>query len=121
MTRRISDILAERITTAIGRLPVLEAARDQIDWEITPALLPRGQGLVLAYMVAVSLPVPGTVENDKVLYMAPLDDPDADQETVSSLVWGLYQRCQAENDARRDAMNTQANGHRESPGGLILP
>jgi hypothetical protein len=120
---RISEGLAQKIVEAVTALPVLETARAQVDWEIAPALIPdRKTGeLMLAYMVAVSLPVPGSVENDKVLYMAPLDDPDAGQEAVASLVQFLYDKCQAENDARRAAMNTQANGHRESPGGLILP
>lgn len=117
---RISDLLAQRIVTAIGKLPILETARGHVDWEVTPALLPRAGDLTLAYMVAVSIPMTGSL-TDKVLYMAPLDDPDADEEKVFALVWGLYQQCQAENDARRTAMNTQANGHRESPGGLILP
>lgn len=115
---RISDLLARRVIDAIVSFPVLEKAKGEVDWEITPALLPhRGDGLVLAYMVAVSVPVPGSVEGDKVLYMAPLDDPDASQEAVFKLVWGLYRQCQAECDARR----AQLNGHRESPGGLILP
>lgn len=114
---RISDILGGRIAVAIGELPVLSVIREQIDWEIAPALLPRGGGMVLAYMVAVSLPVPGSAEGDKVLYMAPLDDPDASQETVSSLVEGLYLKAQREADQRR----AQLNGHRETPGGLAVP
>lgn len=114
---RISDTLARRVTTAIESLPVLAVTREQIDWEIAPALLPRGGGMVLAYMVAVSLPVPGSVEGDKVLYMAPLDDPGATQETVSALVEGLYLKAQQETDQRRSGLN----GHRESPGGLALP
>jgi hypothetical protein len=114
---RISDVLAQRIIIAIEALPVLSVVRDQIDWEIAPALLPRGAGMVLAYMVAVSLPVPGSVEGDKVLYMAPLDDPDASQDTVTSLVEGLYLKAQQEVDQR----HAQLNGHRESPGGLVLP
>jgi len=118
---RISDLLAQRVVAAIESFPVLEKAKGEVDWEVTPALLPRAGDLTLAYMVAVSVPVPGSLGKDKVLYMAPLDDPDADQEKVFALVWGLYQQCQAENDVRRTAMNTQSNGHRESPGGLILP
>lgn len=98
---RISDVLAARITSAIEALPVLSAVRDQVDWEIAPALLPRGAGMVLAYMVAVSLPVPGSLEGDKVLYMAPLDDPDAGQAQVSALVEGLYLKAQQETDQRR--------------------
>jgi len=114
VTRRISDVLGERVTEAIKAMPVLEVAREQVDWEITPALLPvpGTSDLMLAYMVAVSIPVPGSVGGDKVLYMAPLDDPDAPQEKVSALVWDLYQRCQAENDERRAQIGAQANGHR---------
>lgn len=112
---RISDLLSSRIVTAIEALPVLAVARDSVNWEITPALMPGGGGLVLAYMVAVSLPVPGSLEGDRVLYMAPLDDPDASQEKVSALVRSLYDRCQAEADERQAAVRTAANGHRQHP------
>lgn len=118
---RISDALGAKVITAIEALPVLAVARQQIDWEIAPALLPRGDGMVLAYMVAVCIPVPGSVEGDKVLYMAPLDDPDASQEKVSALVGGLWSRAQGESDQRRAHLNASSNGHRESPGGLIVP
>lgn len=118
---RISDVLAERINTAISSLIVLQAVRSQIDWEIAPALLPRGGGMILAYMVAVSLPVPGSVEGDRVLYMAPLDDPSADQDAVNDLVESLYLKVQKEADDRRAQVSAASNGHRQSPGGLIVP
>jgi hypothetical protein len=118
---RISDILGERVTAAIEALPVLSVIRQRVDWEIAPALLPRGDGMVLAYMVAVSLPVPGSVEADKVLYMAPLDDPDASQETVSALVESLYLRAQQEADQRRYQLAGQSGGHGGTPGELALP
>lgn len=114
---RISDILGQRVVIAIEALPVLAVTRDQIDWEIAPALLPRGGGMVLAYMVAISLPVPGSIEGDKVLYMTPLEDPDADQEQVSALVEGLYLKAQQEADQRR----AHLNGGRQSSGGLAMP
>jgi hypothetical protein len=118
---RISEVLATRIAAAIEALPVLSVVREGIDWEIAPALLPRGGGMVLAYMVAVSLPVPGSAEGDNVLYVAPLDDPHASQEAVSDLVEALYLRAQRECDDRRAAITAHSNGHRESPGGLALP
>lgn len=123
MPYRISDVIAGKVTAAIESIPVLQVTRDEIGWEITPALLPdRAGGMNLAYMVAVSVPLdPGSVQKDHVLYMTPLADPDADQGNVNTLVYGLYQRCQAEVDERRAQVSAQANGHRESPGGLILP
>jgi hypothetical protein len=122
VTRRISDVLGERVVEAIKAMPVLAAAREQVDWEVTPMLMPDGSGdLLLAYMIAISVPVPGSVQGDRVLYMAPLNDPDASQEEVSAFVWKLYRDCQAEGDARRQQVNAQANGHRASPGGLITP
>ncbi len=111
---RISDLLISRVTAAIEALPVLSVIRQAIDWEIAPALMPGQGGLVLAYMVAVSLPV-GSLNGDKVLYMAPLDDPDASQEKVSALVRSLYDKCQAEADERQAAVRTAANGHRKHP------
>lgn len=122
VTRRISDILGERVVEAINAMPVLAAAREQVDWEVTPTLVPdREGGLLLAYMVAISVPVPGSVQGDRVLYMGPLEDPDASQSLVNAFVWKLYRDCQAESDARRQQVSAQANGHRTSPGGLITP
>jgi hypothetical protein len=116
---RISDAIAAKVAAAIESIPVLQVIRDEIGWEITPALLPdRAGGMTLAYMVAVSLPLdPGSVQKDHVLYMTSLADPDADQGNVNTLVYGLYQRCQNEADERR----ARSNGHRETPGGLVLP
>lgn len=123
MSRRISDVIGGKVAAAIEGIPVLAVIREEIGWEIAPALMPdRSGGMILAYMVAVSLPVdPGSVENDHVLYMAPLNDLDADQGDVNTLVYGLYERCQADADGRRAAARAPSNGHRESPGGLILP
>jgi hypothetical protein len=122
VTRRISDALGERVVEAIKSMPVLAAAREQVDWEVTPTLMPdRAGDVLLAYMVAISVPVPGSVQGDRVLYMAPLEDPGASQEQVSAFVWKLYRDCQAESDARRREGVPGMNGHRASPGGLITP
>ena len=124
MPYRISDGIGAKVSAAIDSLPVLAAIRERIGWELTPALLPdrSGGGLNLAYMVAVSVPVDwAAVEPDHILYMAPLADPDADQGNVNALVYGLYERCQREADEQRARSRAQANGHKDSPGGLILP
>lgn len=121
MPRRISDILAEKVVTAIDALAVLNRSRNEIEWEISPALLPRGDGMVLAFMVAVAVPVPASVENDYILKMAPLDDPHADQRTVDDLVAMLYRLCEVDADEARAAASAQANGHKMTPGGLIVP
>lgn len=121
MAKRISDVLGKKVDAAIDALPVLMLIRSEAEWEIAPALLPGGNGMTLAYMVAVSLPVPGSVGDDYVLYMAPLDDPHASQETVNGLVSGLYGKCQAEVDEIRARLRAQSNGRRQSPGGLIVP
>jgi hypothetical protein len=96
---RISDSIVPRIEEAISGLEVLQAVRDAIGWEVTPALLARGNSLILSYMLAVSLPVPGP-EGDHVLYMRPLEDPYAPQEAVSQVIRELYRQCQEEADAR---------------------
>jgi hypothetical protein len=113
VAKRISDVLGKKVDAAIDALPVLMLIRIEAEWEIAPALLPGGNG--------VSLPVPGSVGDDYVLYMAPLDDPHASQETVNGLVSGLYGKCQAEVDEIRARLRAQSNGRRQSPGGLIVP
>ena len=121
MARRISDAVAECVGKAIEGLDVLQSVKDSIEWEIAPALLPMGREMKLAYMVAVSIPVPGSVEEDYVLNMKPLHDPHADQATVAALVTELFELCQNTADELWDRMNAQANGHKKSPGGLLLP
>jgi hypothetical protein len=44
--------------------------------------------------------------------MAPLDDPDAAQQSVTALVRALHGRCQAEADERQAQLRAKANGHR---------
>lgn len=124
MPYRISEAIGAKVAAAIDSLPVLAVVREKIGWELTPALLPdrSGGGMNLAYMVAVSVPVDwAAAGTDHILYMAPLADPDADQGNVNTLVYGLYQRCQAEADEQRARSRAQSNGHKDSPGGLILP
>jgi hypothetical protein len=121
VTRRISDILGERVESAIMELPILMSVRKSIEWEIAPALIPSGHDMSLAYMVAVCIPVPGSVEGDYVLRMAPLEDPHAPQAVVDTLVRSLYGYCSGAADEIRQRISAQSNGHRESPGGLILP
>lgn len=113
VTRRISDVLAERVVEGIQALPILDAARQQVDWEVTPMLMPDNTGeLILAFMVALSVPVPGSVEGDRVLYMAPLRDPDAGQVQVTDFVWKLYRQCDADTAARQAQLVTAAGSRR---------
>jgi hypothetical protein len=121
MARRISDVVEERVKTAIEALDVLQAVKDSIEWDISPALIPAGRGeMALAYMVAISVRVPGSVEEDYVLQMKPLLDPHAPQADVTALVAELHGLCQAAADEIRAKLNAASNGHRKSPGGLII-
>lgn len=121
MAKRVSDSIEEKVIAAVMALPGLQVVRDTLEWEIAPALVPSGRDMSLAYMIAVCIPVPGSVEDDYVLRMAPLTDPHAPQAVVSALVADLYGYCLGAADEIRRRNNAQANGHRESPGGLIVP
>lgn len=121
MARRIEDAVAVCIEAAIDSLEIPQAARDLIEWDIAPALIPAGREMSLAYMVAISIPVPGSVEEDYVLQMKPLRDPHADQGVVTALVTELYGLCEQAADEIRAQMNALSNGHKKSPGGLYLP
>jgi hypothetical protein len=121
MARRVSDVVEERVKAAIGALEVPKSVKDSIEWEISPALLQRGEEMTLAYMVAISIPVPGSVEDDYVLQMKPLRDPHADQGAVTALVEELYGLCEQAADEIRARLNALSNGHKRSPGGLYLP
>lgn len=121
MARRISSAVEKCIEAAINGLEVPQAVKDSIEWDIAPALIPAGREMALAYMVAVSIPVPGSVEEDYVLQMKPLRDPHADQAIVTALVEELYGLCEKAADEIRAQLNALSNGHRKSPGGLYLP
>ena len=62
MARRISDAIESCINRAVEALEIPQAVKESIEWEISPALIPTGREMALAYMVAISLPVPGSVE-----------------------------------------------------------
>lgn len=114
--RRISDELIRRVEAGIEALQVLGVVRDSISYEVTPALMPGRDGMILGFMVAVSLPVPGSTSDDHVLYMRPLDDAHASQEDVSRLVQVLYADAQGEVDAIRARRAVAGNGHRQDGG-----
>ena len=121
MARRISSAVEKCVEAAIDSLEIPQAVKDSIEWDIAPALIPSGRELSLAYMVAVSIPVPGSVEEDYVLHMKPQTDPHADQAAVTALVSELYGLCEQAADEIRLRLNALSNGHRKSPGGLMLP
>jgi len=122
MPRRISDIVGERVLAAIDSLEILDRLKEDIQWDVTPVLLARpGSEPTLGFVVAISVPVPGAIEEDYVLYSAPMEDPHAGPGAYLAMVAALYERCAAEADQIRQENATLANGHRESPGGLILP
>lgn len=118
---RISDGVTDRVLAAIDRLEVLQAIKDDIGYEVSPALLARQNGMILAFMIAIGLPVPGApsaADQDHVLYMHPLEDPHASQEEVDRIVRELYRQAQEEADAIRARRAVGGNGHKRSPGGL---
>ena len=120
MTRRIADAVAARVVAAIDGLDISQADRNAVEWEIAPALIPVGREMALAYMVAVSIPVPGSAEEDYVLRMKPLKDPHAGQDAVAALVSELYALCQEAADQLRAELSAPSNGGKKSPGGLII-
>jgi hypothetical protein len=118
---RISDGIIERVLEAIEGLAVLQAIKDTIGYEVTPALFMRPEGTILAYMIAIGLPVPGEhvpADQDHVLYMHPLEDPHAPQEEVDQVVRELYRQAQQEADAIRVKRAIAGNGHKRPLGGL---
>jgi hypothetical protein len=118
---RISEGVTTRVLAAIEGLEVLQAIRDTIGWEVSPFLLMKPGGPILAYMIALGLPVPGAAsaaDQDHVLYMHPLEDPHAPQEDVDQVVRELYRQAQEEADAIRARIAIAGNGHKRTPGGL---
>lgn len=120
MARRISDAIESCINRAVEALEIPQEVKESIEWDISPALIPTGREMALAYMVAISIPVLGSIEDDYVLHMKPLRDPHADQAAVTALVSELYALCEQAADEIRARLNSLSNGHKKSPGGLII-
>lgn len=118
---RIADGITGRVLAAIDGLEILQAIKETIGYEVSPALTVKNGGMILAYMIAISLPVPGPpppADQDHVLYMHPLEDPHAPQEEVDQIVRELYRQAQEEADAVRVQRAIGSNGHKRTPGGL---
>lgn len=95
MSQRVSDGVAEMVKRAIGGLPVLQTIKDEIDWEVIPALQQAPDGsAVLVFMIGIGLPIPGT--GDRNMPFAAIDDDR--EELVALVVRQLYGRVQADLD-----------------------
>jgi hypothetical protein len=105
MARRISDAIENCVNRAVEALEIPQAVKESIEWEIAPALIPTGslgaREMKLAYMVAISIPVSGSADEDYALQMKPLRDPYAGQAVVTALVTELYGLCQQAADEIR--------------------
>lgn len=114
--RRLSDIVAGAVTGAISALEIPQADREAVEWEVTPAISPL-EGSI-GWFVGVGLPVP--VTGDSVMPFAPVSDPH-DAAEIGRLVRALYQAAAAQAAEATERATRTANGHRKSPGGLIVP
>lgn len=120
MAKRLSDEVAAQVVAGIEVLEVPQAVKDSILWDVTPALAPAGRGeFSLVFMVAITLPIPDT-EDDYALEAAPLMEVPAPQDAVTTHVKILYSRAQAKADEIQASLRAPQNGHKTSPGGIIL-
>jgi hypothetical protein len=113
--RRLSEHVGEMMVKAIGELPVLEAARDQIEWEIVTFV---DQGGTVGWLIGIGVPVPGG--GDYIMPFTPLKDPH-DQEQISMFVRLLYTSATQKVDEQIARNAAGSNGGKTSPGGLALP
>ncbi len=119
---RISDQVQAKVIAAIKALCITEEERSQIGWEINPALLSAGPGMMpqLGFVIGISVPIPAT-EDDFILHMEPILNPHASQEEISTLVTKLHTEAAAESREKRVRIAVAANGEKRTEGGLVIP
>lgn len=119
---RISEQVQAKVIAAISALDITDEEREHVGWEINPALLSPGPGMMpeLGFVIAISVPVPDT-EDDFILHMEPVLNPHAPQETVTELVAKLYNGASAEGREKRVQIVVAANGEKRTESGLVLP
>lgn len=125
MTARLTDIVARYIESAIEVLDLPQAVKDQVEYEILTYLTPAQSGLItggppsltVGWMIGIGLP---TKAGDHLMPFLPLDDPHSMHEihTVVESLLGQVQQEVAQADLQ---VNSVLNGHRATPGGLVLP
>ncbi len=117
---RVSDDLGTMVRKAINDLPVLEAARDLIRWEVFPFLgMVRGASVPgVHYMIGIGVRV--ALTGDHVINYDPVSDPYEGEE-VTRVVKALYQAAEKEAAEVTAAAMRESNGHGTPGSGLILP
>jgi hypothetical protein len=115
--KRLADIVAMYVQEAVAGLPVLEAEREVIEWEVLPFVNMLDGGTV-SWVVGIGLPVPET--GDSIMPFAPVGDPHSKDE-VARVVGALHQAAAKQVSAISGKVRATANGHGKSPGGLIVP
>jgi hypothetical protein len=113
--KRLSDIVALHVEQAIRDLEVLALERDLIEWEVIPFVAPDGS---VGWLVGIGLPV--SVTGDNVMPFALLSDPHGRDE-ISRIVRAMHAAAAAQAAELAEKSRKAANGHREQPGGLIVP
>jgi hypothetical protein len=113
--KRLSSAIAEAVRQAIDETMMLAADRDVLEWEVIPVV---GMDRSVRWLVGIGLPVPAT--EDSMMPFAPLSDPHS-QDEIKQLVRALYEAAVNQVAEAAAKISSSSNGHRESPGGLILP
>jgi hypothetical protein len=120
----MTDIVVHHVEAAIEGLDVPGEVRQQIEYEVLPFLAPEPPSspfaqpqLSLKFIIGVGLP---TLAGDHHIPLHPLDDPH-DPAEITRLVQQLFETAQAMVAEADGKIRAAANGHKASPGGLIIP
>jgi hypothetical protein len=115
--KRLADIVAGYVQEAVAGLPILDAEREQVEWEVIPFVNMLDGGTV-GWVVGIGLPVRET--GDSIMPFAPVSDPHSRGE-VARIVGALHQAAASQVLKISGEVRATANGHGKSPGGLIVP
>lgn len=113
--QRLSDIVAVHVEQAIRDLEILAVEKDVIEWEVIPFIAPDGS---VGWLIGIGLPV--SVTGDNVMPFALLSDPHS-RDDISRVVQVMHAAAAAQAAELAEKSRKAANGHRDSPGGLIVP
>jgi hypothetical protein len=105
VAKRLSEVFAARVAAAVDGLEILQAEKDQMEFEIVPAF----QGQKFSFMVAISMPV-GYGTDDYVMPMALCSEPHPRDDQLQMFVRKLADQALEWRDQQAATAKAALNG-----------
>lgn len=124
MTRRLSDMVIEKVQLSMAKLPILSVEREALDYEVTPTVTPSpaGDGLITAMYVSLCAPTAAGMD-DHVTFGVIIWDPYLPQAHYDLAMVGLLEDIHKAQEEARQALPAEVRGQAlpQSSSGLYIP